>query len=184
MGLVTASYLTFSLIVYRWCGQWVGNPSLGSAGRTVEIVAYAVGLIGLIVSGCLYLHVASKYVFVRILRNSRHLQDNSLIHWGTWLGCTISLGAVAFLLSEAIPVFSYLLAVTGSVCFAPLAISLPGWLWLYDHWDYWKGDLRKKVFFLFHWFLIALGLFILGGGTYGSVKQIINAYDTGKISTC
>ena len=29
MALVTASYLAFSLVVYRWCGQWVASPSLG-----------------------------------------------------------------------------------------------------------------------------------------------------------
>lgn len=27
--LVTASYLVFSLVVYRWCGQWVASPLLG-----------------------------------------------------------------------------------------------------------------------------------------------------------
>lgn len=29
MGLVNAGYLSFSLVVYRWCGQWVASPSLG-----------------------------------------------------------------------------------------------------------------------------------------------------------
>lgn len=29
MAIVTAAYLTFSLVVYRWCGQWVASPSLG-----------------------------------------------------------------------------------------------------------------------------------------------------------
>jgi amino acid transporter len=29
MGIVNAAYLSFSLVVYRWCGQWVASPSLG-----------------------------------------------------------------------------------------------------------------------------------------------------------
>lgn len=29
MGLVNASYIAFSLVVYHWCGQWVASPSLG-----------------------------------------------------------------------------------------------------------------------------------------------------------
>lgn len=29
MALVTASYLTFGLVVYAWCGKWVASPSLG-----------------------------------------------------------------------------------------------------------------------------------------------------------
>lgn len=29
MAIVTAAYLSFSLVVYRWCGKWVASPSLG-----------------------------------------------------------------------------------------------------------------------------------------------------------
>lgn len=56
-----------------------------SAGPTLKIVAYGVGFIGLAVSACLFLHVASKYVFVRLLRNTRHLQSNTVVHWAVWL---------------------------------------------------------------------------------------------------
>lgn len=61
MAIVIASYNSFSLVVYRYCGGWVAVPSLGSAGETVKIAAYGVGFIGLLVSGCLYLHVGAKY---------------------------------------------------------------------------------------------------------------------------
>lgn len=181
MALVQASYLTFSLVVYKWCGKWVTNPSLGSAGGTIKKVSYGVGLIGLAVSGCLYLHVAAKYVFVRILRDSPHLQRNSLIHWGTWLSCTTILGAVAFILAEAIPIFSYLIALTGSICFAPMAICLPGWLWLHDHGDWKRGGVVKMLAYWGHWLLILIGAFTCVGGTYGVIKQIQVAYSDGMI---
>lgn len=29
MAILNAAYLSFSLVVYRWCGKWVANPSLG-----------------------------------------------------------------------------------------------------------------------------------------------------------
>ncbi|KAL4948747.1 transmembrane amino acid transporter protein-domain-containing protein [Aspergillus filifer] len=183
MSLVTASYLAFSLVVYRWCGQWVASPSLGSAGQTIKMVSYGVALLGLIVSGTLYLHVGAKYVFVRILANSRHLQANTVVHWGTWLGSTTILGATAFILASAIPIFNYLIALVGSVCFAPLAMSLPGWLWLYDHEHYWKGSVVQKVVYLLHIGLVLLGLFFCVGATYGVVMQIIDAYDTGLIGS-
>ena len=106
MSIVTAAYLSLSLVMYRWAGEWVASPSLGSAGQTVKMVAYGVGLIGLVVSACLYLHVAAKYCFVRILRGSRHLQSNTLTHWATWLGLTFGLAFLAFVLAEAIPIVS------------------------------------------------------------------------------
>ncbi|KAK4545617.1 hypothetical protein LTR36_002570 [Oleoguttula mirabilis] len=181
MGIVTAAYLSFSLVVYRWCGTWVASPSLGSAGQTIKMVAYGVGLVGLIVSACLYLHVAAKYCFVRLLRKTRHLQENTWVHWCTWLGLTFGLASISFILAEAIPVFNYLLALTGSICFAPLAITLPGWLWLHDHKAWVKGNALQQMAYWFHVFLIPLGAFFLVGGTYGVILEIIDAYATGLI---
>ncbi|TKA36672.1 hypothetical protein B0A54_11915 [Friedmanniomyces endolithicus] len=183
MGIVNAAYLSFSLVVYRWCGSWVASPSLGSAGQTVKMVAYGVGLIGLVVSACLYLHVAAKYCFVRLLRNTHHLQENTLVHWATWLGLTFGLASISFILAEAIPVFNYLLALTGSICFAPIAISLPGWLWIHDHKPWMKGSAFQQVAYWLHVALIPLGMFICVGGTYGVVELIIQAYATGLIGT-
>ncbi|PSS22273.1 hypothetical protein M430DRAFT_49421 [Amorphotheca resinae ATCC 22711] len=183
MAFVQSTYLCFSLVVYRWCGQWVASPSIGSAGQTVKKVAYGIGLIGLIVSACLYLHVAAKYLFVRILRNTRHLQQDTVIHWGTWLGCTFGLGAISFILAEAIPIFNYLLALTGSICFAPIGIALPGFLWLSDFKHYRKGSVRQRVEFWSHWFLPLLGAFLCVGGTYGVVQLIIDAYADNQIGS-
>jgi hypothetical protein len=45
MSIVQASYLTFALVVYKWCGKWVSNPSLGSAGPTMKKVAYGIGML-------------------------------------------------------------------------------------------------------------------------------------------
>ncbi|KAL4882508.1 transmembrane amino acid transporter protein-domain-containing protein [Aspergillus karnatakaensis] len=183
MALVTSSYLAFTLVVYRWCGMWVASPSLGSAGQTIKMVSYGVALIGLVVTGTLYLHVGAKYLFVRILGKSRHLQSNTVVHWGTWLGCTTLLGSLAFVLAESIPIFNYLIALVGSVCFAPLAMSLPGWLWLHDHGHYRKGSLVQKVVYGLHVGLVLLGIFFLVGATYGVVKQIIDAYASGLIGS-
>ena len=181
MGFVTSAYLCFALVVYRWCGVWVASPSLGSAGPKMQIAAYAVGFIGLIVSACLYLHVAAKYCFVRILRDSKHLQANTMVHWGTWIGLVCGLCSISFILAEAIPIFNYLIAITGSICFAPLAIMLPGYLWIHDHKDWARGGLVKRIVFGLHVLMIALGSFLLVGGTYGVVEEIKVAYATGLI---
>ncbi|KAL4756300.1 uncharacterized protein BDW70DRAFT_154312 [Aspergillus foveolatus] len=157
------------------------NPSLVSAGQTIKMVSYGVALVSLIVSGTLYLHVGAKHVFVCILGRTSHLQPNSVIHWGTWLACTTLLGALAFTLAESIPIFNYLIALVGSVCFAPLAMNLPGLLWLYDHAHYRKGSFVQKVVYLLHIGLVLLGIFFFVGATYGVVKQIIDAYATGQI---
>ncbi|KAG9187418.1 hypothetical protein G6011_05289 [Alternaria panax] len=183
MGIVTAAYLSFSLVVYKWCGKWVASPSLGSAGPMVKKISYGIGLIGLCVSGALYVHVSAKYVFVRILRNSKHLQANSLVHWGTWLGCVAIMTVISFVIASGVPIFNYLLSLAGSVAFAPLALGLPGWLWIYDHQDYWKGTWWQKIMYVLHIILIGISIFLTIGGTYGVVVQIKDAYRDGLIDS-
>ncbi|KIX05270.1 uncharacterized protein Z518_06142 [Rhinocladiella mackenziei CBS 650.93] len=162
MAILNAAYLSFSLVVYRWCGKWVANPSLGGS-PVVKKVAYGIGLIGLAVSGCLYLHA------------------NTVVHWGTWLGCTVVLGVVAFILASAIPIFNFLLALTGSICFSPLAVILPNIFWIYDHADYLRRSIGRKAVFVFHVLLILIGRTLSVGGTYSTVKLIIGAYKVGNI---
>ncbi|RDW82857.1 hypothetical protein BP6252_03969 [Coleophoma cylindrospora] len=182
MGFVHASYICFALVVYKWCGTWVTSPSLGSAGPTLQKVSYGVGVFGLLVSGALGLHVAAKFLFVRILRNSRHLQSNTLIHWGTWLSCTFGLCAISFILAEAVPIFNYLLALTGSLCFAPLQIALPGCLYLFQYRNTYKaGTALQKTIYYAHFLLPLLGAFMCAGGTYGVVQSIIDAYANGTV---
>lgn len=147
------------------------------------MVSYGVGLIGLIVSACLYLHVAAKYLFVRILRNTAHLQANTAVHWGVWLSCTFGLCSISFILAEAIPIFNYLIALTGSICFAPLAMMLPGWFWLHDHPQWRKGGAVKMIVYYLHVALILLGAFFCVGGTYATVMLIKSAYADGEIGS-
>jgi hypothetical protein len=97
------------------------------------------------------------------------------------MGCTIGLGAISFILSETIPIFNYLVALIGSVCFAPLAMCLPGFLWLHSNSHYRKGTVMQKVIYLLHWGMVLLGIFFLVGATYGVIVQIIDAYATGMI---
>ena len=162
----------------------MASPSLGSAGDVVKKVAYGIGLLGLLVSACLYVHVAAKYLFVRILRQSRHLQSNSLVHWSVWLGCTASMCVVAFILASGIPIFNYLLALAGSLTFSPLAIGLPGYLWIYDHQHYRSGrGFVKAIIYWLNWLMILLSVFLTIGGTYGVIQQVINAYASGEIGS-
>lgn len=104
------------------------------------------------------LQLAAKYLFVRILRDSPHLQSKTKTHWGVWLGSSIGVGIVGFIVAEAIPFFGTLLGLVGSVCFTPLAVIFPMTFWLYDHWHYKNGSLGRKLFWAFHILFIFIGL--------------------------
>jgi hypothetical protein len=54
--------------------------------QKIKMISYGIGIIiiGLIASAVIDLHVASKYLLVRILRNALHLQSNSVVLWTVW----------------------------------------------------------------------------------------------------
>ncbi|KAJ5131613.1 neutral amino acid permease [Penicillium atrosanguineum] len=183
MGIVVVTYLTFSIIIYYYCGKWVSSPSLGSAGPLIKKVAYGVGFIGLIVTACLWIHVSAKYVFVRVLRNSPHLQSNTFVHFGTWLSCTFGLSIVSFVIAAGVPIFNYILSLAGSIGFAPLALILPAYLWMYDHKDYRSGTLFKQTVYWLHCLMLFVGGFMTVGGFYGVIQSILDAYKNGEIGS-
>ncbi|GIC92238.1 putative amino acid transporter (Mtr) [Aspergillus udagawae] len=145
---VTAIYIAIGCVVYYYCGSYVASPALGSAGATVKKVCYGFALPGLIVTTTLVIHVAGKYIFVRILRGSKHLTSSSFIHWGTWLSCTFAIAISAYVIASAIPVFGGLVSLVGALLGTLMAFQPMG----------------------------SSGTFLMIAGTYGSVVGIIDSY--------
>ncbi|EFX04795.1 amino acid transporter [Grosmannia clavigera kw1407] len=179
--LIGAMYLTFSLVIYRWCGVWLTTPVFGSAGTLFKKLCYGIALPGLVIGVGIYQHVAAKYMFVRILRNSVHLQTNTVVHWSVWLGCNLSLGIVGFVIAEAVPILNYLLSLASALCFAPFSLTFPVMLWMYDFKGYRSGSAVEKSKYAFHIVVALVGVFMLVGGIYGVAMSLKEAYADGLI---
>lgn len=52
--LVGAMYLSFSLVIYRWCGIWISTPAFGSAGTLFKKISYGIALPGLVIGVGIY----------------------------------------------------------------------------------------------------------------------------------
>jgi hypothetical protein len=180
-ALVGSIYLSFSMVMYRWCGQWIASPSLGSAGPLLKKVSYGIALPSLVVSAGIFNHTSSKYLFVRMLRNTKHLQSNDLVHWSTWIGCNAGVRILALILAEAIPVFNYILSLEAALFFAPMSLLFPACFWMYDHKEYRTGTGKQKFIYARHVFLALIASFLVGG-TYGTVIRIKASYDAGQLS--
>ncbi|KAJ9637426.1 uncharacterized protein PV06_04085 [Exophiala oligosperma] len=178
--VVTILYLTISLVIYRWCGVWLTTPVFGSAGTLFKKISYGVALPGLIIGNGIYQHVAAKYAFVRILRNSDHLQKNTVVHWSTWIGVNVSLGVLAFIMCECVPILNYLLGLAGTLCAAPFSLIYPVLLWMYDMKSIQTGK-SHRVFYSLHVFIAVVGVYMVIGGTYSMIRQIISAFADGTI---
>ncbi|GAA5859917.1 hypothetical protein JCM8547_004386 [Rhodosporidiobolus lusitaniae] len=182
--LLNLSYLVFGLVIYRYCGQYIASPSLGSAGDLIKKICYGIGLPGILMSTTINQHLACKYLFVRLLRNSDHLQRKTKTHWVTWFTVCVSVGVVGFVIAEAIPFFSTLLSFVSAISFTPLAIICPAMLFIFDYQkSYMRGSIWQKLFILMHYLVILIGAFQVVGGAYSSIQSIIDQYAAGTVSS-
>ncbi|KAF7555716.1 hypothetical protein G7Z17_g1972 [Cylindrodendrum hubeiense] len=182
VGIIVGSvYLSLSMVVYYYCGQWIATPSLGSAGPLVKKVAYGIALPSLIVSAGIFNHAAAKYAFVRLFRNSSHFQANTWQHWTSWIGLNITFGFLAFITASAIPVFNYILALAGAVCFAPMSLMFPALMWMYDIGPkYRSAGFKGYAMWALHIAILAVGAFMVVGGIYGTAESIKQTYDSSQ----
>jgi len=101
-----------------------------------------------------------------------------MIHWVAWLGCTFGVALVAYIIASAIPVFSDLVSLVGALLGTPMCFQPMGGMWLYDNWGKGKSHRSLKWSLMVCWciFIIMAGTFLMVGGTYGSVVNIIDSY--------
>ncbi|KAL9076443.1 MAG: hypothetical protein Q9157_003652 [Trypethelium eluteriae] len=177
-GTMTAVYITVGCVVYCYCGSFVASPALGSAGKTMKKVCYGIALPGLIVTTMLYVHLSAKYFFIRFLRGSKHLTQNTVVHWVTWISCTAGNTIIAYIIASAIPVFGGLVALVGALLGTLMSLQPMGCMWLYDHWHEGKTKKSTRWMFMVGWciFIIVAGWFLTIAGTYGSIVGIIDSY--------
>jgi hypothetical protein len=124
--------------------------------------------------------MASKHFFLRFLRGSPHLVSNSVVHWGTWIACTIAVCGIAYIIASAVPIFGSLIALVGAL-FATLQCFIPtGCMWLYDNWGKRHNPSQRTTSWAVQvgWavFILVSGSFLMVAGTYGAVDGIIQAY--------
>ncbi|QSZ29121.1 hypothetical protein DSL72_003631 [Monilinia vaccinii-corymbosi] len=179
-GFITAFYIIIGIIIYYFCGSYVSSPALGSAGATMKKVCYGLALPGLLVSTILLSHIPAKYLFLRILRGSKHLTSNSKTHWTVWLGCTFTVIFCAYMIASAIPIFGGLISLIGALFGTFFNFQPFGIMWLHDNWSKGKTQKSSRWTFMACWsiFVIIIGSFLMVAGTYGSIVGIIDSYNT------
>ncbi|KAF7860680.1 hypothetical protein EAF04_008199 [Stromatinia cepivora] len=178
-GLITAIYIAIGIVVYYFCGSYVASPALGSAGLVMKKVCYGLALPGLLVSTILLSHLPAKFLFLRILRGSKHLTSNSKTHWIVWLSCTATVIICAYVIASAIPIFGGLISLIGALFGTFFNFQPFGVMWLYDNWSLGKIHRSSRWIFMASWsiFVIVIGMFLMVAGTYGSIVAIIASYE-------
>ncbi|GAA5890402.1 hypothetical protein JCM8208_004856 [Rhodotorula glutinis] len=185
-SFVTIFYLVVGIVVYFYAGQYVASPALGTAGVLIKRVAYGLALPGLFAAAIIYSHLPAKWIFVRVLRGSRHLTHPTKTHWVAWLSCTLGCVLFSYVIASAIPVFGGLVGLVGALFGTLVTLQAEACMWFYDCWRTQKRTLSFWLLVGLNAFIFWIGNFIMVGGTYGSIVSIKNDYaaNGGRPWTC
>ncbi|KAK7753829.1 hypothetical protein SLS62_004195 [Diatrype stigma] len=168
-------------LIYAFVGLDVKSPALLSAGTLLSKVAFGIGLPVIFISGSINTTVAARYIHGRVFKNSVTRYINTPKGWATWLALITFMTIIAWVIAEAIPFFSDLLSISSSLFISGFTFYFPAMMWFmlikqgkwYERHNWLKTAANAFIFFI--------GIFVLVGGTYASIVDIISSYTSGSI---
>ncbi|PKY06961.1 hypothetical protein P168DRAFT_230854 [Aspergillus campestris IBT 28561] len=171
-GIDISLYLIAAVVIYRFGGADVASPALGSASPIVSKVAFGIALPTIIIAGVIYGHIASKYVYTRVFRGTDRIHKRDWVAGGSWAGIALGLWIIAWIIAEAIPVFSTLLSLITALFASWFTFGLSGIFWLFLNWGKLFSS-PKKIFLTFvNLGNIAIGVCLCVLGLYASGTAI------------
>jgi hypothetical protein len=167
-GISAFLFIVPPAIGFRYLGQYATAPAFGSLGPVVyKKASFAFVIVPTLVIGVIYANVSAKFVYNRIMGNSRHAHSNTVMAV-IWI--------IGFVFAEVIPSMGDFLSLLGAAF-----DSFFGFIYFaVAYWQLFKGQffrgLSRSVLTVVHIFVMACGLFLLGPGLYAAVEAIIDDY--------
>lgn len=187
-------------IVYVYVGnEYITAPAFGSLTGAYKKIAFSFAIPTIVFLGALYSNVSSQFIFLKMFNNSRHKSEHTVKGWGVWILLNVGFWIVAFVIAEVIPFFSDLLSLMSSLFDCWFGFVFWGVAYIRLRQAKYKGQFsntremfalltpREKVEYFICIALIAIGIYILGPGTYASVDSIVLSYQDdayGKVFSC
>ncbi|AEO66370.1 989561b5-8d6f-42d6-af05-4d6609685d29 [Thermothielavioides terrestris] len=174
-------YTLTGALIYAFVGPDVGSPALLSAGPLVSKVAFGIAIPVIFISGSINTVVVARYIHGRVFRRSIIRFVNTPLGWATWIGLDAAITLLAWVIASAIPFFSDLLAICSSLFISGFSFYFPALMWFMfiREGSWFRG--WNLVLSAANALSFAVGIIVLGVGTYASIWDIIHRYATGAI---
>lgn len=175
-------YTITGALVYAFVGSNVGSPALLSAGPTVSRIAFGVALPVIFISGSINGTVVCRYIVNRAFENSPIKYTNTKAGWIIWIVIVAISTVIAWVVAEAIPFFNDLLSIISALFTSGFTFYFPALFWWFLVKEgKWNKDWKNIALTATNALVLAIGLCVLGCGTYAAVQDIVNAYDSGEV---
>ncbi|GAO19195.1 uncharacterized protein UV8b_08292 [Ustilaginoidea virens] len=166
-------YALTGALCYAFVGSSVKAPALLSAGPTISKAAFGVALPVIFISGSINSTVALRYLHGRMFKNSVARYINTPMGWTTWIGLVIAFTLVAWVIAEAVPIFSDLLSLASALFVSGFSFWIPAIMWFKllcrGSW-YSKENLLTSIASIV---AFIVGAVTLVAGTYSTIVDII-----------
>ncbi|KAJ5757297.1 uncharacterized protein N7511_005991 [Penicillium nucicola] len=165
-------YTVAAIVIYYYVGQDVASPALTSAGPVLKKVAYGIAIPTIIGAGVVNGHIGLKYIYVRLFRGTDRMHKRDLTAVGSWVAIALTCWVIAWIIADAIPVFSDLLSLISSLFASWFSYGLGGVYWLHINKGKWLSSPRKILLTVINVLIILIGACMCGLGLYVSGKAI------------
>lgn len=182
-GFEICLYLTAAVVIYYYVGKGVPSPALTAAGPLMSKIAFGIAIPTIVGAGVVNGHIGLKYIYFRLCAKSDLLHSRSWKSIGLWLGLGISCWVVAWIIAEAIPVFSDLNSLISALFASWFSYGLSGIYWLHLNYGQWFSSPKKIFLTVLNIGIALFGLALCVLGLYASGTAIHD--DTSSLSfTC
>ncbi|KAI9158187.1 N amino acid transport system protein [Paramyrothecium foliicola] len=172
-------YTLTGALCYAFIGSTVQSPALLSAGPLISKIAFGVALPVIFISGSINTTVALRYVHGRMFKDSIIRYINTPMGWTTWIGLVTIFTIIAWVIAEAIPIFSDLLSLASALFVSGFSFWIPAVMWFTL---LCKGNwfARENIFMTLGSILaFIIGIATLGIGTWATIHDIIDEISHG-----
>ncbi|KAK8099677.1 uncharacterized protein PG998_012918 [Apiospora kogelbergensis] len=174
-------YTVTGALIYAFVGVDVKSPALLSAGPLMSKVAFGVALPVIFISGSINTTVVGRYIHGRVYKNSVKRFINTRAGWTSWLALITFITLIAWVIAEAIPFFSDLLAICSALFISGFTFYFPAMMWFMlikkGKWNS-KENLLKSIV---NGLVFVIGIITLVAGTYSAIVDIIQQYHDGTV---
>jgi len=174
-------YTLTGALVYAFVGADVQSPALLSGGPTISKIAFGVALPVIFISGAVITQCAARLIHGRIYANKVERYVNTTRGWVSWLVVTFVVVIIGWVIAEAIPFFSNLVALISSLFNSGFALYLPALMYFLllkeGPWNTRENLIKGAI----NGFMLIAGIVVLVGGTWASIKSIVDDYNSGSV---
>jgi hypothetical protein len=129
-------YTVTAIVIYRFTGDGVTSPALGSTGPLLAKVAYGIALPTIVIAGVINGHVAvvcfrridvkwifntdklKKYLYIRMC-SKEMIRSRSWTSYSIWVVILSILWLAAWVIASSIPIFNNLLGLIVGLSISP-----------------------------------------------------------------